>query len=556
MSSVFLYNSMKISHTRIKRMGVDAMKAMYERIRILMCAFVLIAAILLWRLCQILTNQDTLLAGYGQGSYVLEIPVTTGTVYDRKFSRLTNTDIRYYAIVHPSADAVATLFTKVKDLDALRNAAKRSKPFFCEVTDDNIIHPDIRVIKVSVPHEGIQLAQHLIGYRKEGEGVTGLEFAYNDWLRSCDAIAKLECTVNATGVMLPGLDNTLYRDGGAAGGIITTLDAEVQSIAEAALAKAEGNGAAVVLDIHTGEIVAMASLPVYDPSHLADYLDDINAPFMNRALAAYSVGSVFKLVIASAALEEGLAEQYMYTCTGKTQIYGQVFRCHTHRGHGLLDLQNALTVSCNPYFVSLGRFMTPEHLVDTAKSFGFGQGIVLADGIRSAAGNLQTAEELEVEAEKANFCFGQGKLLATPLQVAAMTACIANDGVYITPRILLGMTEDGESMINATVMDARQAVSVKTAKKVQQLMITSLNTAEDAKGLPSFTTAGGKTSTAQTGKHDENGDELCNGWMTGFYPATKPRYAVTVMIENGGYGNQCAAPVFREIIDTMVTSGY
>lgn len=532
------------------------MRAICQRIRILMSAFLMIAAILLWQLCRILTNQDTLLAGYGQGSYVLEIPVSTGTIYDRSFVRLTNTDTKYYAIVHPTADAVAALFTKVKDLEALRNAAQRGKPFFCEVTDDDIIHPDIRVIAVSAPKEGTQLAQHLIGYRREGEGVTGLESACNDWLRSCDAIARLECTVNATGVMLPGLDNTLYRDGGGAGGIITTLDTGVQSIAEAALAKAEANGAAVVLNIHTGEIVAMASLPVYDPNHLADYLDDTDAPFMNRALAAYSVGSVFKLVVTSAALEEGLGAHYVYHCTGKTRIYGQVFRCHTHCGHGLLDLQNALTVSCNPYFISLGRYMTAQQLVDTAKSFGFGQSIVLADGIRSAAGYLQTKDELDIEAEKANFCFGQGKLLATPLQVSAMTACIANDGVYITPRLLLGMTEDGESMMNATGMDARQVISTKTAKKVQHLMVTALNTAEDAKGLPSFTTAGGKTSTAQTGKYDENGDELCNGWITGFYPAVAPRYAVTVMIENGGYGNQCAAPVFREIIDTMATSGY
>ncbi len=556
MSSVFCINNRSVSHTERKQLGVNAMKVMCRRIQILTVGFLLIAAVILWQLCRILTNSDTRLAGYGQGSYVLKIPVSTGTIYDRNFTRLTNTATRYYAIVHPTPDAVAALFTKVKDIDALRDAAKRGKPFFCEVTDDDITHPDIRVIVVAAQQEGIQPAQHLLGYRKEGKGVTGLESACNDWLRTCDATARLECTVNATGVMLPGFDNTLYQDGGAAGGIITTLDADVQAITEAALATADGNGAAVVLNIHTGEICAMASLPVYDPDCLAEYLDDTDAPFMNRALSPYSVGSVFKLVIAAAALEEGLAEQYMYSCTGKTEIYGQVFRCHTHRGHGLLDLQNALTVSCNPYFVSLGRYLTPQHLADTANAFGFGQSIALADGIRSAAGNLQTAKELAVEAEKANFCFGQGKLLATPLQVAAMTASIANDGVYITPRLLLGMTEDGKTLINATKMEAKQVISPETAQKVRELMITALNTAEDANGLPFFTTAGGKTSTAQTGRYDENGDEFCNGWMTGFYPAIEPRYAVTVMIENGGYGNVCAAPVFRNIIDAMATSGY
>ncbi len=532
------------------------MEAMNKRIQSLTAAFLVAAAAVLTRLCSVLTNADAIAAGHAQGSYILEIPVSTGTIYDRELQRLTNTATRYYAVVHPTADAVAALFTKVTDVTALRNAAKQGSPFFCEVTDNCISHPDIRIVEVAEQGDLPQLAQHLIGYRHEGKGVAGLQAACDPWLSACNTTARLECIVNATGVMLPGLSNSVYKDGGGMGGILTTLDKEVQQITEAALAESGKNGAAVVLDIHSGEIYAMASLPVYDANHLADYLDDTDAPFLNRALCAYSVGSIFKLAIAAAAMDAGLAEGYMYTCTGRTEVYGQVFRCHTYGGHGLLSLQDALTVSCNPYFVSLSRFLSPEVLVRTADAFGFGKSIRLADGIQSAAGNLQTVKELEIEAEKANFSFGQGKLLATPLQIAAFTACIANEGVYCTPKLLLGVTEDGKSLLNATPTERTQAISAETARQLRQMMITALNTAEDAKGLPQYTTAGGKTSTAQTGRRNAEGTELCHGWMTGFFPAESPRYAVTVMIENGGYGNECAAPVFRRIIDAMTMAGY
>ncbi|MBQ4346231.1 MAG: penicillin-binding protein 2 [Oscillospiraceae bacterium] len=532
------------------------MEAMNKRIQGVTAAFLVAAAAVLTRLCTVLTNADAIAAGNAQGSYILEIPVSTGTIYDRDMRRLTNTATRYYAVVHPTADAVAALFTKVTDVSALRKAAKQGRPFFCEVTDSEISHPNIRIVEVAEQGNLPQLAQHLVGYRHEGKGVTGLQAACDPWLSACNTTARLECTVNATGVMLPGLANSIYKDGGGMGGIITSLERDVQQITEAALADSGQNGAAVVLDIQSGEILAMASLPVYDANHLADYLDDTDAPFLNRALCAYSVGSIFKLAIAAAAIDEGLAEGYMYTCTGKTSVYGRVFRCHTHEGHGLLSLQDALTVSCNPYFVSLSRFLSPESLVSTASAFGFGKSIRLAEGMQSAAGNLQTVDELEIEAEKANFSFGQGKLLATPLQVAAFTACIANEGVYCTPKLLLGVTEDGKTLLNATPTERTQAISAETARQLRQMMINVLNTAEDAKGLPQYTTAGGKTSTAQTGRYDAEGVELCHGWMTGFFPAESPRYAVTVMIENGGYGNTCAAPVFRRIIDTMATAGY
>lgn len=533
------------------------MRTSSSRLRCIVIGFVGATALILYQLCTIMTDHETLQVRQQQSSYTLTIPLSTGTIYDHRFERLTNTQKRYYAVVHPTQDAVAAIFTKLCDREQFYTDLQRGTPFVCEITDPEISQDTIWVLQGSDNPTGTRIAQHLIGYRQNGKGVAGLEAAYADWLSSCDQMAVMHCTVDGVGTMLPGLASSPIHDGSENGGIVTTLDRKIQLITEDALQQAEGTGAAaIVMDVTTGDLRAMASLPVYDPDHLADYLDDENAPFLNRNLCAYNVGSIFKLVIAATALEQGFTNGYMYDCSGKIDIYGQTFRCHKYNGHGLLDLQSALMVSCNPYFISISRLLSTERLHDMAEAFGFGQGIFLANGIQSAAGVLQSEKELHIEAEKANFSFGQGKLLATPLQIAAMTVCIANDGVAVTPRLLLGMTEDGKTLMNNTQANSRRVMLQETANTLQCMMTSALTNAKEANGRPMYTTAGGKTSTAQTGQYDAEGHELCHGWITGFFPADTPRYAVTVFVENGGYGNESAAPIFRTIIDQMTINGY
>ena len=220
-------------------------------------------------------------------------------------------------------------------------------------------------------------------------------------------------------------------------------------------------------------------------------------------------------------------------------------------GHGLLNMQKALVKSCNPYFISLSRLLSPDMLHDTAEALGFGKETVLAPDLAGASGYLPSTDELHVEAEKANFSFGQGKLLATPLQIAAMTACIANDGIYTEPRLVCGLTEDGRKLLPAQAPEQRRAMQADTAKKLRRMMAAVLADKQTANARPTGIRAAGKTSTAQTGQFDADGKELCHAWMTGFFPVAKPKYAVTVFVENGGSGNGTAAPVFREIIEQI-----
>ena len=528
------------------------MKHLNHRIIIIQTALFLAAGALVLQLLRINHSDRTIEASAKQGSYTLHIPLSTGVIYDRHFARLTNDEPVYYAVVNPTPDAITALFSKVKHHDQIQDNLHNNVPFCCEVSDNEISNPNVIVLEGS-QNSVLHTAQHLVGYRQEGKGVCGLEAAYTDWLQSYDVSSTVTFSVNATGSVLQGLNSKEIQNGTPNGGVVTFLSRPIQRITETALQAAAPNpAAAVVMDITSGEIVAMASTPVYDINHLENAMEDKDSPFLNRALCAYPVGSVFKLVIAASALENGLTSEYMYECSGHTEINGQMFRCHKSTGHGLLDMQHALIGSCNPYFISLCQLLTPEQLHKTAVSLGFGQSVFLADGIISAAGSLQSENELQIEAEKANFAFGQGKLLATPLQIASMTACIANDGIYCTPQLVKGLTEDGCTILHPIDSTQKRVLSSSTAEKIREMMYSVLTEGEHPLGKPKYTTAGGKTSTAQTGQYADDGTEYCHAWMTGYFPADTPKYAVTVFVENGGSGNQSAAPIFREIIDHIV----
>ena len=491
-------------------------------------------------------------ASVRQGKYHLHVPMASGTFYDRHMRPINNTEDTILAVVSPTPDTLASIFAKLRDREAVTAQLQRVSPFVCTLTAEAEPTPNLQILHGKENAQGILPAQHLLGYRQNGKAVSGLEYAFSGWLSECDTAADITFTVSGRGEVLPGAESDVSRSGMPGGGIVTTLDRDIQRITETALQKATPNaGAAVVLDCMSGEILACASAPVYDTRHLSDALNDPKSPFLNRALSPYSVGSVFKLVTAAAAMEHGISAQYMYSCEGYTTIYGQTFRCHKWDGHGLLNMEDAMVASCNPYFISLSQIMTPAAMHDTAEKLGFGSEIVLADGLHSAAGYLPSADELKIEAEKANFSFGQGKLTATPLQIAAMTACIANGGTYYTPRLVTALTVNGRDCQVYGERSGSRVLQPETAAALQRMMRAVIYKSDTTNAKPDNITAAGKTSTAQTGRFADDGTEYCHAWMTGFFPAYHPRYAVTVFVEDGGSGNQAAAPVFREIIEQM-----
>ena len=316
----------------------------------------------------------------------------------------------------------------------------------------------------------------------------------------------------------------------------------------ASLTENIGRGAAVVMDVESGDILASVSRPVYDINDLEAYLDDEDSPFVNRAFSAYSVGSVFKLVIAASALESGISEEFSCTCGGKVTIGSNTFSCHKWAGHGKLDMRTATVESCNPYFILLGRNIPCDMLHDFASASGFGTENDLG-GLVSAAGYLPTADELSVPAENANFCFGQGRLSATPVQICSFICAAANGGKLPQAQLIYGTVNSSDEKISHET-SCRQIFSEETADKLKSFMRDTLYK-DNSVGIPYNTDGGGKTSTAQTGRIGSDGMEELTCWFAGFFPYNEPKYAAVIVAEDGISGNLTCAPVFKEIAEKV-----
>ena len=263
------------------------------------------------------------------------------------------------------------------------------------------------------------------------------------------------------------------------------------------------------------------------------------------------MGSVFKTVLAAAALEAGLAPEY--DCNGAVVVDGQIFRCAGGVPHGEVDLSAALAKSCNGYFIRLGQQLGAPALLQQAQALGFGRNIGLAEGLTAQSGALPGAEELAQSGQLANFSFGQGSLLATPLQVAAMMNTIANDGVYRAPCLLDCALDEtsGEELSAFARPQAERVLTEQTAAALRTMLEQTVveGTAQDASGLPGG--AAGKTGTAQTGQFTAEGKERKNLWFAGVYPAEDPQYTIVVLQDGQTQAAVSSAAVFAQLCTAL-----
>lgn len=524
---------------------------MRKRIVILMLVFSVTATALYLNLYGISSGRKYAEAGSPRGSMTLSAGNIHGSIYDCSMRPLNGGAQVYRAVVRPSAAAWEALTGHVLYPENWRELFGTDRAFVCETDTPKLSCPDITMFTLGSRDSSSELAMHIVGYTgADGHGICGLEAAYDDFLRANPAKNSVTFSVDASGGVLAGISKDITRTKSNPFGVVTTIDTDIQQICENALRASGFSGAAVVLEVKSSDIRAAASNPSYSLDTLADALDDENSPLLNRAFLPYSVGSIFKLVVAAAALESNVTD-FEYTCTGSIDADGQLFRCHHAQGHGTQDMETAMVNSCNPYFIALGQRLESEALISMAKAFGFGREFPLAQGIQSAAGRLQTANELLLPAEKANMCFGQGLLTATPLQIAHLTCVIASEGICPVPRLVIGTTADKHSVRVENPSDEIYVISRETAYALHKMMAATVEYNESSPAKPSNTTAAGKTSTAQTGRYDDNGKEYCHSWITGYFPLVEPRYCVTVFCEDGGYGNRAAAPVFKQIIEEI-----
>lgn len=471
-----------------------------------------------------------------------------GTVYDRNMVPLTNRKYYYQAAVVPDFVNYDEIAEYAEDREYFDKKFDEGKPFTFRIISQIEEKEGLTVFKIPVRYSGRQTAQHIIGYLSENQGVSGIEYAYNRILRSESNENSVTYSTDGFGNILIGDGKIVKRSRSADTGVVLTIDADIQNICENA-GKFISKGAIVVSDVRNGDILALASFPQYEWYRLEDAVENENSPLLNRALCAYGVGSIFKLVTACEGINEGY-ENYIYDCNGQANIFGQVFNCHKLDGHGRQNMTQAVTNSCNTYFINMSRSFDTVKFRTLAQSFGFGRQIQLCEGISSAAGDLPTADDLNIPAELANFSFGQGKLTASPLQINRFTCAVANGGELPFMRIIRGITVDGENCSGDKTFKTR-IINPDTADILKNMMIAAVKENENSNAAAYNISTGAKTSTAQTGRFDENGEELCHAWITGFIPAENPLYAITVLVEDGGYGNEAAAPIFKEIAENI-----
>ncbi|MBQ7002565.1 MAG: hypothetical protein IJN57_01165 [Oscillospiraceae bacterium] len=522
---------------------------MMNRATMLAAVLVIGFTLLVMQLASLMQDGSYADAAMSQRQYTVTCGQVGGTIFDRALRPLTNAGTAIYAVTYPEPDAIAELLPHITEMTPLVEGLRWNRPFACRVDTADFSSPSITIVKVPERY-GMEIpAQHVLGYLVDGRGVAGLEADYDRILRGSADTASVTYMMDARGGVLSGEVPVVEEIACTNADVVTSIDSRIQRICEEAGAGIE-KGAIVVMDAETGDVLAMASFPSYSPARLGEALADENSPFINRCLYTYSVGSIFKLVTAAAAYEQGLTD-FVTECTGKTQVSGQVFRCHDHEGHGEVDMKQAMICSCNVYFIELSRLLDTGKMRQKAQDLGFGTQIALSAGLVSQSGTLPTEKQLRLPAEMANFTFGQGLLTASPLQICQMTCGIANDGEMPVARLILGLRQEGMLPEQGKPPIHAKALPKNAAYYLQNLMIAAVHENEESRAVPKNVYAAAKTSTAQTGRYDEKGVEYCHAWITGYIPIEAPQYAITVLVEDGGYGNDAAAPIFREIADRI-----
>lgn len=425
-----------------------------------------------------------------QSSLRIEITRPRGTIYDRNMLPLNNQQMRLVAAVSPTPRAVMAISNELMEDDRLDDILDRlssGKPVVCEV-EQNIDCDGIVCTDVAVPHTSAQLAEHTVGYiDSTGHGVTGLEEAFDELLYSEETIDAVFKT-DGLGRVMEGEQIEITGEQSSIGNsVITTLDINIQQAVENATLDID-RGAVVVCDVKTGEIRALVSRPSFDCTRVSDFLNRADSPLLNRTLAAYSVGSVFKPCVAAAGLEKG-KDSFFTECTGSAEIADRVFRCHYSAGHGTVNISDALALSCNVFFYRFALAVGSDAVYSMASALNFGNSVTLAEGMVTSAGTLTDLDELSNDAALANLSIGQGKLSLSPVSMLTLYSAIASDGCYRLPSLVSATVKGGERSEYRTSSPTR-AMSEETARKLRAALTGVITDGTGKTAAPMLCSAG------------------------------------------------------------------
>ncbi len=429
-----------------------------------------------------------------------------------------------------------------------------------------------------------ELAGHIIGYAGRAGSTPSGAITNNDPIfAGAEGREGLEKTFDTQLTGEPGQYNiTIDAKGKIAServtippqpgyNVVTTLDEGIQRKCEEILAKSAKRGAIVVINPHNGDILAMASCPVFNPNQFIPGIssedfqrlrDDPDIPLLPRAYrSAYPPGSVFKVAVGLAALESrqiGIDDEF--SCPTSFSLGRLTFRNWKKKDAGMLNFRQALTQSCNTWFYQVGIKIGSQPIIDWATRLGFGDktGIPLASEVQ---GRIPTSDYMRatygrplMDGDVANMSIGQGDLLISPLQMAQAMATIGNGGTFFQTRLVQQVQSIDERIVNAYEVRAKDKIDLDPAilenlkKAMVDVVSAGSGTAHQA-GVDEVRVAG-KTGTAQWGPKSR---ERTAAWFAGFAPAEAPRYAYAALYEgapndNDVHGGSNAAPMIGKLL--------
>ncbi len=458
----------------------------------------------------------------GYNSYTVTVDTALPNIYYRDVSRLTNNRFSRSAVIRPTEKdimEVASLFSD-EEKDVILSELREGVPVIRNV--------DMDFKSKSIETYAVKRSENLCRSIISKE-CSGLLMHITDKGKTL----KVNFHVDANGRFLSG-DRGHVADNGYYGykGIALTLDERIQEIAFEASEKLE-SGCVIIMDVKTSEILGYIVRPYSD--------------YLNKPLCQYSVGSVFKTVIAACALENNV--NYVFECKGETKIGDTVFSCQKNKRHGKETLKEALANSCNCYFANLALKLGRDRIIATAEALGFDSYTKLYNGwvIKNAA--LPKYSELSETGNIAQLGFGQGSLTASPLEICSLMCTLGNEGIYKEPALALGEVDEKLRLNPIIRENGKQTISKNTAKTLIEYLryVVESGTGKSANYKEK---SAGKTATAQTGQYI-NGKERLNTWFAGIYPFDEPKYAVVVMCDNGTSGAENCCPIFRTVVEMI-----
>ncbi|MFU8893933.1 MAG: peptidoglycan D,D-transpeptidase FtsI family protein [Luteolibacter sp.] len=418
-----------------------------------------------------------------------------------------------------------------------------------------------------VPEAARREFDHYVG---DDRGMGGIEATMDEILRGPEG--RRSIIRDEKGQTIGMYD---YVKPGVGARVQLTIDARVQYLVENVLRRT-GRAAAVVMDVNTGEILALASVPDYDPNAFIPSISRARwegynarkdlAPLTNRALSAYEPGSTMKIPVSIAGAINGMANRPI-SCEGLVTYGNTPVRCWILRQsggrHGTLTLPRAIQQSCNPYFNKLANTIGWRATVETCQTLGFGRrtGIELPNespGLLPGSRAWRSTRPNAVMTPHATamLSIGQGEMMATPLQMAALAATVANGGKYYQPRIVRqAVAENGQTVIaNKPKLEVdliEAGVSPADFELIRRGMFMAANevggTARRA-AIPNYKIAA-KTGTTQT---TDMGRQSNNSWMISFAPFEEPKYAIAMIVQGGGSGGAVCGPLTQLIYRGLI----